>query len=1041
MATTPGIRRPVLARAAAGAAVAVGCLVLGAWALDPGFGKSAGVLAMTATTALGFVLAGASLLILTSGRPARARVAGLACAALATIIGLLSLIEDALGVDLGVDGRLFRQTTSDAHAPGRMAPLSAFTFLLTGLSLMLLYRDRRALIAQGLAVLALATSVLPFVGYLYGATALYRMGPFAPVNAPDAVTFIVLCMGALAACADMGVVGALAGKGPGGALARRLLPAAVTLPLLLGWARLAGQRAGLYGTEEGLALFVLANIVVFTALICRNAARVERLDAGQRAAEEALRRSEQQLRLVTDHASVYLAHCDREGRFLFVNEPYARRFGLRPEAIVGRRIPEVLGEAAYEPIKGHVELALTGRAVEYEVEVPYDRIGPRVIHCRYSPEMDEHGHVRGLVAVIEDVTDRKQSEECFRHVVEAAPHGMVVVGFDGTIVLANAQMEKTFAYAPGELIGRSIDLLVPQKLRDQHPALRAKFFANPQARAMGTTKELLGQRKDGSEVAVEIGLTPIRMGRGLFVLASVIDITQRHRSEEALRASEARLRELADAMPQIVWTARPDGRTDYWNRRWHEFSGLPPATDGNDDYWLAILHPDDRRRCLETWYQAVQSGEPYQIEYRFRDRRTGGYRWHLGRALPVKDGAGRVVRWYGTCTDIDDTKRLQNALRESKEHYRAVAETLPCLIWSNLPDGHNDFLNRRWLEYTGLTVEQSRGNGWAVVIHPDDLGRTLDRWARSLATGELYSIEYRLRRADGAYRWFLAQGLPLRDADGEIVHWFGACTDIEDQKCAEEALHHEVLQRQAAEAELRRARDGLEDTVRQRTTELVALNGRLQQSLAEKEVLLREVHHRVKNNLQVISSLLQLQARHADGPASAAMFRESQDRVRSMVLVHEQLYRAPDLARVDFAGYLHSLAASLFRNYRVDQSRVKLALDLQPVPLPIDAAVPCGLVVNELVSNALKHAFRDGRGGTITLGLEARDEQIVLSVCDDGVGLPSAIDFKRARSFGLSLVAALADQLHGVVRTNGEAGTQVEIIFPAAGQKPVKASA
>jgi PAS domain S-box-containing protein len=131
-----------------------------------------------------------------------------------------------------------------------------------------------------------------------------------------------------------------------------------------------------------------------------------------------------------------------------------------------------------------------------------------------------------------------------------------------------------------------------------------------------------------------------------------------------LRASEAGFRQMADAMPQIAWTARPDGYTDYFNRRWYEFTGLQPG-QGGDASWEAILHPDDVEPCRTAWYAAVRSGTPYEIEYRFRDRRTGDYRWHLGRALPLKDGKGRVVRWFGTCTDIDDQKRTEETLREA----------------------------------------------------------------------------------------------------------------------------------------------------------------------------------------------------------------------------------------------------------------------------------------------------------------------------------------------------------------------------------------
>ena len=143
-------------------------------------------------------------------------------------------------------------------------------------------------------------------------------------------------------------------------------------------------------------------------------------------------------------------------------------------------------------------------------------------------------------------------------------------------------------------------------------------------------------------------------------------VAERRRAELALGESEHRFRFLADAMPQIIWTARADGYVDYYNRRWYEFTGLPEGL-GGDPSWEPILHPVDVARCKDAWYESVRSGSPYQIEYRFLDRLTGSYRWHLGRALPSRDEAGRVVRWVGTSTDIDDQKRAEEALKRKRD--------------------------------------------------------------------------------------------------------------------------------------------------------------------------------------------------------------------------------------------------------------------------------------------------------------------------------------------------------------------------------------
>ncbi len=201
----------------------------------------------------------------------------------------------------------------------------------------------------------------------------------------------------------------------------------------------------------------------------------------------------------------------------------------------------------------------------------------------------------------------------------------------------------------------------------------------------------------------------------------------------------------------------------------------------------------------------------------------------------------------------------------------------------------------------------------------------------------------------------------------------------------------------------------------------------IQASLREKEALLREIHHRVKNNLQVISSLMSLQAERLSDGDARKMLKESQTRIRSMAFIHEKLYHSRDLSKVDFASYIRSLASSLFQFYRLDPGQVRLETDLEDVGIDINSAGPCGLLVNELISNALKHAFPAGRKGTVRIGLRREtDGAITLRVADDGVGLPETLDFRNADSFGLQILGLLVEQLDAKIdldRTNGTAFT------------------
>jgi len=206
---------------------------------------------------------------------------------------------------------------------------------------------------------------------------------------------------------------------------------------------------------------------------------------------------------------------------------------------------------------------------------------------------------------------------------------------------------------------------------------------------------------------------------------------------------------------------------------------------------------------------------------------------------------------------------------------------------------------------------------------------------------------------------------------------------------------------------------------------------RLYATLREKEVLLREIHHRVKNNLQVISSLLSLQAGSLEDPAAREMLKESQNRVRSMALVHDQLHRSRDLSRIGFREYVKNLCASLFSSYGIDSARIALRVDVEDVSLPIDTAIPCGLIIHELVSNSLKHAFPDGRSGEIFIRLaRVPGRGKLLTVCDDGIGLPPKIDLETVHSLGLRLVRILAGQIDAPVRCRAHEGTCFEIELP-----------
>jgi PAS domain S-box-containing protein len=257
---------------------------------------------------------------------------------------------------------------------------------------------------------------------------------------------------------------------------------------------------------------------------------------------------------------------------------------------------------------------------------------------------------------------------------------------------------------------------------------------------------------------------------------------------DEIQRSQAYLGRVLDTIPTLTWTMLPDGSNEFLSKKWEEYTGLP-VNESHGWAWQPAFHPDDLSALVGKWMDMLAKGEPGEQEARLR-RFDGVYRWFLIRAEPFRDETGAIVRWYGNSTDIEDRKRAEEALAASERNLRLIINTMPALAWSAQADGNVDFVNQRWLDYTGLSPVEAQGWGWAQAFHPDDLGRLNDYWLSTIAAGQPGEIEARLRRVDGKYRWFLFRASPLRDESGAIVKWYGTNTDIDDRKRAEEELRN-----------------------------------------------------------------------------------------------------------------------------------------------------------------------------------------------------------------------------------------------------------
>jgi PAS domain S-box-containing protein len=272
---------------------------------------------------------------------------------------------------------------------------------------------------------------------------------------------------------------------------------------------------------------------------------------------------------------------------------------------------------------------------------------------------------------------------------------------------------------------------------------------------------------------------------GLFANQAAVAIANAC-AEEALRSSERNLAALINAIPTAAWATRPDGYCDFLNQVWLDYAAMT-LEQAQGWGWAESIHPDDRKKLVEEWQSCLASGTPIDTEARIR-RFDSSYRCFLIRGNPLKDEGGKILKWYGTCVDIEDRKRGEEALRARELSWRQTVDNIPGLVATAGAMGEVEFLNRQTLEYFGKTTEELKD--WALigVVHPDDLPRQIEAWAASIETGQIFDIEARLRRADGVFRWFQVRGLPVRDAENKVAAWYLHLTDIDDRKKAEEAL-------------------------------------------------------------------------------------------------------------------------------------------------------------------------------------------------------------------------------------------------------------
>ncbi|MEC4983076.1 MAG: PAS domain S-box protein [Oscillatoria sp. PMC 1068.18] len=584
-------------------------------------------------------------------------------------------------------------------------------------------------------------------------------------------------------------------------------------------------------------------------------------------------------------------------------------------------------------------------------------------------EIREHRHTEERL---------RESEERFRNIVETTSDYIWEIDSYGNFTYISPRINNLLGYEPHKLIGTNFfNLMLSQE------AERVKKIFNPLVQAKKTIHSLEHTliHHEGHLIFVETSGTPIINTQGEYKGYRGVekDITERKQAE----AERQKLAALVENSNEFIIMTNVTGEVTYLNRSGRQLIGLTKSTVLETKSIFDFASPEDLTNIKNQVLPKLRQGKANTGEITLRHLKTGKEIPSIYNIFPIKNQKSKhILAFGGIFHNLSERKKFELALQESKQEIFDILESIT--------EGYLA-LDKQWRFITvnsylepifQLPATELIGkNIWSVF--PELIDTSFDR-AYHQAFQEQITVAF-----EDYYPflniWFEVRVYPYKD--GISVYF----RDISDRKRAEE---------------------------------------KIKASLHEKELLLKETHHRVKNNLLVVSSLLEWQVDYLQNPEIVKIFEDSQNRIQTMALIHEKLYRSDNLAEIDFGDYLETLVNHIFSSCNLDSQLINLNLDLQPLNLNIESANPCGLIVNELIANIVKHAFPNNKKGEVTIKLHQHEqEKIILIVQDNGVGFPENVDWENTESLGLQLVCILTEQLEGKLELDRSQGTKFKLTF------------
>ncbi len=712
-----------------------------------------------------------------------------------------------------------------------------------------------------------------------------------------------------------------------------------------------------------------------------------------RRTQEALKQSRRMSKSLIDSSLDMIVAVDPKGRIKEFNPAATIKFGYEVEEVIGKNSRILYGDQeTFDRVQK--EMSRYG-AYAGEVRNITKEGKVFVSFLAASRLFDEDGIVLGSMGVSRDVTQAKRdrealrnSEERYRDLIDNANDLIHSVDTNGKILFANNAWKRTLGYSEDDLRHLNMfDLLEPH-----NQELAREWLKNAPESVTSDPWRSIFITKDGTKLMLE-GTSTARQekGRTIAVRSIFRDITASHAAQEQLLKHAAKEKALFEASEHLFWTvdrrlALTSFNQGYLNmvKRLH---GSEPRINTDQSLPRELFAPEDYHDFWKEKYDEVFAGNTVRFETDRMDQ-NGERVCNEIYLSPVLDGEGNVVEAFGIGHEITAERVAEAKVREQSAKLNAIFESsADVMIWSLDREQRITTCNKHFRyvmkQHFGIDIEAGIDLRQAFeILLPPEQHKEIAKLSEKVFGGTALHYETDIRKKDGTISWVEFFVSPIK-ADGSINEISCLAHDITEKKIAEQAILD---------------------------------------SLREKEVLLKEVHHRVKNNLQIISSIFSLQRDHVDGdPRSIALLHESQDRIRSMSFIHESLYQSTNFSQVDFAQYIDGLCSNLVMSYSLT-GRVLLKTDLMPLMLDLDKAIPCGLVLNELISNSLKHGFTDGGEGLITINLLQDGNTVRIAVADNGQGFPEGYNEELDRGLGMELVGLLMNQLDGTVERVSESG-------------------